>query len=270
MNPLMKALGARVAAREKQAKTNSANKAAATVLSKAIYGQKARGQAQRSAAVAVMRAAGRGTYTTHLSGLGRELKFKDIVSVNSTPAAYQVTERVNTTGEVVFLNGVAGGTGGGERDGNQCWWKSIEMRYWVENFLNVAYAQEITIMLVLDDAPAGGANVTLADLFGAAPTPSSNMNLAFRERFKVLMRRTHIIPGSTAGGTNALFAFPPQNCFLRGNWRSTYNAATDVIGSISRGAIFLVMLGSDAAHNANPTSNPIVHWRARLRFGEQA
>lgn len=247
-------------------------------------------QAARKAS-AVARARGNwraGGRTFNLSGMGRELKFVDI---RETPDGELPNNVMIQNAEPITLNAIASGSGASQREGNQVWWKSIDLRYIVTRQPFISTANKVDtchacVMLIWDEAP-GLDEPSIDDILtkrGTHATPLSHMNLEYRERFKVLLREHYVFPAVetltavTAKGeggaddravdhtTMVHQTSGQQERFLRINQRSTYRSAEATFAAISKGALYLVAFSDSALGNAQC---PLIKFECRLRFGEQ-
>jgi len=192
-----------------------------------------------------------------------ELKYLDIAS-----AAY---EFANDATRAVLINGVATGSTSITREGNQCYWKTIQ----VKGFIAHSCAQDaVTVLpsrsdlyIIYDDQP-GAAVPTNAEIVTASSTESF-INLDYRERFRVLHHSTYLLGGRKYVATTTYGTGPeiqPVDVYVKCNVRTSFKGTDNSIGSISKGAIYIFTLNDNSAGGDNGAVGTLA---IRLRFSER-
>lgn len=178
----------------------------------------------------------------------------------------QSTVAVNTTGSVTLINGVATGTDFTDRIGRRTNVTAIQLRGILGPDVtnNVGTASLLRVMIVEDTQINGGALPVITDILQAA-TPTAFMNLNNRERFKVHMDETHAFGPINITATSTISPCPGAvgiNVYKKVMVPVTFELATNVIGAISSGALYVVTVGAQAAgvQDGNFT------FSARVRF----
>lgn len=170
----------------------------------------------------------------------------------------------STTGEVTLLNGVATGTDFTNRIGRRVNCVSVQVNGWIGdggNAVNEVDSTMCRIMLV-EDFQTNGVQATITDILSNAD-PTAFMNLNNRERFKVHFDKKFTVPpfNSNTTASDGLFCpVPTIKFFKKINVPVVFEGTAATIGSISSGALYLVVLGSQAATSLQ------LNWSARVRF----
>nr|QXP07789.1 MAG: putative capsid protein [Arizlama virus] len=190
-----------------------------------------------------------------------ELKYLDIGS-----ATYKFE---NDATRAVLINGVATGSTSITREGNQCYWKTIQIRGSIKPTTPTAAntAQRCDLYVVYDDQP-GAAVPTNAEILTSSESMSF-MNLDYRERFRVLHHSSYCFGPGDITATQA-YVVSPQisnvDLYIRCNVRTSFKGVGNAIGDISKGAIYIFTIG-DSADATN--TYPVLSAAIRLRFSER-
>lgn len=166
-----------------------------------------------------------------------------------------------TTGSVTLINGVASGSTQITREGRQCYWKTVQVNGFLDPHAN--QLEERCDVYVIYDKQPGAAVPALTDLFVQA-IGGSPLNLNYRDRFSVIVHKSFVL--GLIDGTNYYSTIPNTqkiSIYKRVNLKTTFKGDSNAIGDISTGALYLVVVGSQATYYASPYVN------VRLRFAEK-
>lgn len=182
-----------------------------------------------------------------------ELKWID---VNST-SAFAATTGVAA---LTLLNGCSLGSDATNRVGRKIQMKSIQMR--MSCLATTANAARFAgRVMVVYDSQANAAAPTQADIFQAATSWHSPMNLNNRERFKVIFDKLFTVDSLTGSNTD------PWICkkFKKlPNLETIFNSGNaGTIGDIQTGSMYLVTLATGEA-----TTTPGLVFYSRIRFAD--
>lgn len=187
-------------------------------------------------------AATRGFYGLYTQAGRSELKYTDVSAIN---------QAMITAGSVQLLQNVPAGTDVNERVGRKITNKSILFRIQAYTEYTALSGAAVRVMLVYD-SQTNSAGVNVTDILQFAQ-PLSPMNLNNRDRFKVLKDwyfGTDAIvysggPPATSitSGTGGTYT---KKTYRRLNHDTIFSATGNTIGSISTGAILLLLI-SDVA-----------------------
>lgn len=193
----------------------------------------------------------------------------ELKAIDNDAANYQV----NTTGTFTLLNGCVQGTDFDERVGRKILCSSVYIRGSVvlENANDLsagvtAGAQQCRMILFVDMQPNAATPATTDLLKEASPT--SQLNLNNRDRFRVLKDKTFFMDPLITTAANASNAFNRTGynvkVFRRLNIETIYNSGNvGNIGDISSNAIYMFWIGTAVA-GTDTDSNAKVS--TRLRF----
>lgn len=180
----------------------------------------------------------RGFYGLYTNAGRQELKYTDVSLNNST---------IPTTGVVALLQNVPAGTDVNERVGRKITNKSILFRIQAYTESTALSGAAVRIMLIYD-SQTNSAGVNVTDVLQFAQ-PLSPMNLNNRDRFKVLKdwyfgTDAIVYTGGPPGtaitvGTGGTYV---KKTYRRLNHDTIFSATGNTIGSISTGAILLLLV----------------------------
>lgn len=182
------------------------------------------------------------------------------------------TYQVHTTGSFTLLNGCIQGSDYNNRIGRKIFLKSLYIRGYVAPQIalsspigaDATTAQQVRMIIFLDNQP-NGATPVVTDLLNTA-TPSSQLNLNNRDRFKILNDEVFVLnPISTAAATFSGLGevIKEVNIYRRMGVEAIYNAGNaGTVGDINSGALYMFWIGSNATGTND--ANAIVS--ARVRF----
>jgi len=169
-----------------------------------------------------------------------------------------------TTGTVTLINGVAQGDDYTQREGRQITVKAVQVRgYFARPANTVGFeACHCRGILVLD-TQVNGTIATMAEILESVNSLSYN-NLSNRERFKVLADINTVLTKRVAttltndggqAGDNPWF-----DVYKKVSFNETFGGTTAAIGSIQKGALYWVTIGSVG------TTDAYCYFTARCRF----
>jgi len=149
-----------------------------------------------------------------------ELKYLDIAS-----AAYKFETDAT---RAVLINGVATGSTSITREGNQCYWKLIQIRGLITRSQAGAIAAGRCDLYVIYDDQPGAAVPTNAEILSASVS-NAFINLDYRERFRVLCHRSYVFGPSDDTATTAISSSPQVHVvdeYIKCNVRTTFKGQT--------------------------------------------
>lgn len=184
------------------------------------------------------------------------------------------TVQVNTTGTFSLLHFPNPGTDYTNRIGRKTLAKSIYVRGFVCTEASLALApaavpaQEARMILFVDNQPNGAAPA-VTDLLNTA-SPSSQLNLNNRDRFKILKDKLFTFdPFLLSSTATQSYASTNRQCwplkvYKRCSIETIFNAGTAAtIADQNSGAIYMFWIGSNAA-GTNTDANAVVSTRVRF------
>jgi len=205
--------------------------------------------------------------------------------VRSKPEVNAIDTQVGTTAvpinataapaaaALVLINAIAAGDDINMRQGRECTLKSVELRGIIAN--NQVGATTLPslarVLIVYDSAPNGAQPAIIDILADTASTPHADTNPASynfnnlnnRGRFKILAAEDFSfgdIPG--AANTDQETAYP-VSFYRKINLPQVFKSDAAGIGSITKGALFALIVGSTRAVDA---SHVVFSGAARVRF----
>jgi len=164
---------------------------------------------------------------------------------------------INSTGSVTLINGVAQGTDFTTRVGRKFNMKSILIRFLIY-FGSTSILPSAVRWMIVYDKQANGAAPAVTDILDAA-TVTSNNNLSNRDRFLVVFDKIRVL-GATAANDNSMFYVKK---YKRMAMETTNSGTGATVGSISTGALYLVMVGD---RTAGTTAARFESGGVRIRF----
>lgn len=165
----------------------------------------------------------------------------------------------NTTGNIRLVNGIATGTDFTNRIGRTVSLKSIFLR--IETFPETAATTSndcLRLMLVYD-YQTNGVLPAITDILTSVDT-NAMQNLNNRDRFKVICDKIWIV----GGNANTTFLQPARSyrkVYKKCNYQMIFSGTDASIGSVSTGAIYLIVLSELTAGTTNHGSNVFVRTR---------
>lgn len=188
----------------------------------------------------------------YTQGLNRRgVASKETGYVDLAPAVYDI----NTTGSVTLIATVAQGAAVTQRIGKKAIWKSLQFRGYASND-STAAVNDIAMLIVYDRRPTG-ALPAVTDIIVTPANSNSMNNDANSGRFKILKRWDTMLIGPVTGtiATQQLTECSAVSADfylkLRGLPVVYKAAATGAIGDIEEGALYMVLVGSQAAGTAD-------------------
>jgi len=185
------------------------------------------------------------------------------ISATASPAA----------GALVLLNGIAAGDDINMRNGREAHLTSVELRGIISNYAAAAATAPslARVLIVYDNAPNGAQPAIIDILADTASTAHSDTNPAAfnfnnlnnRDRFKILAQETFAF-GAIPNAANAEQETSyPVSFYRKINLPQTFKSDAAGIGSITKGALFALIVGSTTA----ATSTTVAFCgMARVRF----
>lgn len=165
---------------------------------------------------------------------------------------------LDTTGEVVLLNGLAPGSGINQRIGRQVHLKSVELHCTAQATAGTGVDQAARIMVVYDSQTNATA-LTIAQVLETA-LHNQFYNLENRNRFQILMDRW--FPLNATGESGSMRTL---NLRRKLNHMVTFNAGiAGSVADIVTGSVYLITLGS-VAPGVTAGSAP---FRCRIRYDD--
>lgn len=156
-------------------------------------------------------------------------------------------QAVDYNSDVVLLNGLANGTDDETRIGKRISLSNINVKFWCRQAAAATTPCCISAMILYDNT-VDGAIATASDIFentGVVAAPVSQIKWQNTKRFKVLARFTRTL--GIVSGSDAAY-FHEFNIPMKGKMVE-YFGTGGTIGSILKGAIYLVVTGSTNANN---------------------
>lgn len=154
----------------------------------------------------------------------------------------------DTTGSVTLVNGLAEGYTDTTRNGKKVWFVSAHVKGYVVPVDGNTSPQSVTIGLVYDAQP-GAALPAVTDIFSASSAVSFR-NLSYSSRFTMLSAKTFVIGGLDTTVDQTYSQTPNVkliSMYRTWGFQTIYKGADATLGSIARGALYLVTVGSVAA-----------------------
>lgn len=174
----------------------------------------------------------------------KALNEKKVIDVD--PANYAF----DTTGSVTLLNGVATGTDFTDRIGRKIVLKSMYLRGILKPVDNNV-GNTLCRLIIVYDMQTNGAAPAITDVLKSA-SPSAQLNMNNRDRFKILVDRAYALGGvsdattqSFSSGKNVYSIKKYKKC----NLETLYNGTTNAVGSIATGSIYMITIGDQVAGN---------------------
>lgn len=170
---------------------------------------------------------------------------------------------LDTTMDIVLVNGVATGTDFTQRIGRKINNVSVQLRgFFQPTLAAVSNTQtEQVRCLLIEDSQTNGAAPAAADIFQDPANTNSFMNLNNRERFRVIYDKVlTLAPYNTAIATQNTNNVPSLNVYKKVSVPTVYEGTAGTVGSIASGAIFFCTIGS------NTVSNWVLNATLRVRF----
>lgn len=180
-------------------------------------------------------------------GVSRRRARNEYKTVDVDPANYNVT----STGSVTLLNGVATGTDFTDRIGRRIMMKKHYFRGVVFPEDNNT-GQQLVRMIIVYDMQSNGAAPGVTDVLKSADA-TSQLNLNNRDRFRILTDKQWVLAPIDNTATQSFAGSPTIHQFKKFkklNHEVQYNGTTNSIGSIATGAMFMLLIGSNAAGTA--------------------
>lgn len=166
--------------------------------------------------------------------------------IDSNTIGVFTTNPTTSTPGVFLVNGVAVGAQYIARVGSKIRMTSVYIRGTIFHASISPLAQTMRLILVYDMQSNGttitGQNVMLYGTSGPNVDVNSMMNMAVRDRFKIIWDKAFslkMLGGTTAGDTERLHV----NKYKRLNHEVTFSGVDATAGSISTGALWLICLG---------------------------
>lgn len=183
-----------------------------------------------------------------------ERKFLDVTVVDDTS--------INEDGTFILLNGMAQGTSQSTRVGNKMTMTSIQCRYNVYNGTTQTNSVPVRILIIYDtqtNALAPAVNDILSDTT-AARRVTSPMNLANRDRFKIIHEHTWV-PGHYIDPVDSI-GFQDFNKIYKKIRLDTIfnNTSGGTVADIQTGSLYCLILADSAAGTGSP------RWQATFRL----
>lgn len=168
----------------------------------------------------------------------------------------------------VLINGVATGSTSITREGNQVYWKAIQIRGMINHLVAAgADVSRADLYVVYDDQP-GAAVPTNAEILSASTTEAF-INLDYRERFKILHHSSYVFGPSDTTATQTYSVFPQVHAvdvYVKCNVRTSFKGTGNAIGDISKGAIYIFTMGNTTNASGDYSAGAFA---IRLRFSER-
>lgn len=185
-----------------------------------------------------------------------ELKVNEL-----TTTAYDV----NTTGSITLLCNPSLGSDYTSRIGRKITIRNYYIRGWVTPSVQAATSgglvgpSQLARMIILIDMQPNGSAPAITDILSTA-SPSSHINLNYRDRFKILTDKVFPMDASLLSTTNQYVGYGKgtyaikkyKKCKIDVIFNST-NGGT--IADISSGALYMVWIGSQASGAVDAVAN---------------
>lgn len=157
------------------------------------------------------------------------------------------TLQFDTTGTVTAINAMAQGTTQSTRIGNKITMKSVYIRYRVTNGA-ASIAATMFRVLIVYDTQTNAATPALGDILQAGPADPTlrMMNLANRDRFKILYEDTFTPVGTVVSDTSATTEWQEYRTrFININLDTIFNNTSGgTVADIQTGGLFLVTMSN--------------------------
>lgn len=156
----------------------------------------------------------------------------------------------DTNGTIALLNGCATGTDFTDRVGRKIYMKSIFIRGTVGPVDTNVSNSLVRLMIIYDTEP-NGALPAVTDIL-AQGRSESQTNLSNRHRFYIVIDKQYYIGRYSDTIQQSVAAGPSGyaiKIFRKLNLETIYDGTTNVIGSISSGALYILTLGNQAAND---------------------
>lgn len=163
---------------------------------------------------------------------------------------------VNTTGNVVLLNGTSMGTDLTNRVGRRITVRSLQLAATMSVTSSTGTDQYHRIMLVKDNDPRGSLPA-ITDIISAIGI-NNLRNLDNRTRFNILFDRKIQLNASAESGSSKFIKFY-KKLYMDEEFNSTNNGT---ITDITKGALYLIVLGDQVAGAQAGNCN----YQTRVRF----
>lgn len=154
---------------------------------------------------------------------------------------------LNTTGNVILLNGCVPGTGGSTRTGRRIIMKSFRIKGSLQADTTATYNQ--VRLSIIYDRQTNAALPAMTDFYdqvGGVNEPWSPISIENGRRFKVLWSGTYDLTGNAT--TAASGSMQSIDVFKKMNHPVQFNAGTaGNVADIETGGLFLVVVGAQVA-----------------------
>lgn len=171
-------------------------------------------------------------------------RIRRLLAVYSPPEKKYVDTRftggaTSTAGTFILLNSIAAGASVSDRVGRKITMKDILIKI-NTTIIGAAIGNQVFRAFVVYDAQTNATTPTLTDILQSAATGAtaviSPMNLANRDRFRILAEKTIVLSANTET-ERAIIKFYRKNMKLD----TIYNSALSAVGAISSGSLYLVV-----------------------------
>lgn len=189
-----------------------------------------------------------------------ELKYLDIAA-----AAYKFETDAT---RAVLINGIATGSTAITREGNQVYWKAIQIRGEIHHTAVAAASQTRCDLYVIYDDQPGAAVPSNSEILTSSQS-AAFLNLDYRERFRVLHHSMYVFGPSDTTATQTYIGdkqIYPVDVYVRCNVRTAFKGTGNAIGDISKGAIYVFTIGDTADAGGDYGASVLA---IRLRFSER-
>lgn len=218
------------------------------------------------------------------SGRKGELKYSDVAAPTPTASVglYYAsdfgTSNATNNDDCILLNGLAQGDDNTQRIGRQVRNHKLNIRLHIiaPTGATAQTPYRCRTMVVIDRQP-NSAQLTVTDLV-MAPADTQFRNLNFRERFKCLYDKVHIINPAVMTTNAAVTTMQGTAKFLQLNFKlkgmvTTYSGTGTGAGTISKNAIYLLTMGDlPGNRNATPSLSGVPYISgmiSRLRYTDE-
>jgi len=186
----------------------------------------------------------------------------ELNAIDSTPA----TISVNTTGNLVLLNGCATGADYTDRIGRKIRMKSVQFRGFFQPADDSTVTNYVRMMIVYD-RQTNGNPPTVTEILQSASSLSS-LNLNNRERFTVVADKEYVIGRVINTATQAVsYGLNVHKCkgYRRLNLETQYGGSTNAVASIATGSLYMLTIGNIASGGG---TDAVLDITLRVRFTE--
>lgn len=185
-----------------------------------------------------------------------ERKFLDTTIADDTS--------INNAGTFILLNGMAQGTSQSTRIGNKFTMVSIQARFAVYNGTTQTGSIPVRVM-VFYDTQANAAAPTVGDLLSdttAARYVTSPMNLANRDRFRIIYQRTWIPGMALSGIAEEAIGFHDYSDMYKKIRLDTVcnNTSGGTVADIQSGSLYCLVIADSPAGTGSP------RWQTTFRL----